>query len=75
MFKAVAAMMRELTTHGTTIVGTIGPASPMSMLIIGAPDSVCVSPLRWKRDRSLAGAPGSADDHPSDELTYPPATE
>jgi hypothetical protein len=33
--------MRELTIHGTTIAGTLGPAAPMSMLTIGAPDSLC----------------------------------
>ena len=33
--------MRELMTHGTTIVGTIGPAAPTSMLTICAPDNLC----------------------------------
>jgi len=28
-------------THGTTIVGTIGLAAPMSMLTICAPDNLC----------------------------------
>ena len=32
-------MMRERMTHGTTIVGTIGLAAPMSMLTICAPDN------------------------------------
>ena len=41
MFKAAAAMMSELVTHGATIVGTIGLAAPMSMLTTGAPDSIC----------------------------------
>jgi hypothetical protein len=40
-FKAVVAMMRELMTHGTTIVGTIGLAAPMSMLTICAADNLC----------------------------------
>src|SRR5262249_54863140 len=34
-------MTRELTTRGTTIVGTIGLAAPMSMLTICAPDNLC----------------------------------
>jgi hypothetical protein len=33
--------MRELMTHGTTIVGTIGLAAPMSMLTICAADNLC----------------------------------
>ena len=40
-FKAVAAMMRELVIHGTTIVRTIGLAAPMPMLTICALDNVC----------------------------------
>jgi hypothetical protein len=38
-FKAVVAMMRELTTRGTTIVGTTGLAAPMSMLTTCASDN------------------------------------
>ena len=40
-FKAVAAMMRELITHGTTIVRTTGLVAPMWMLTICAPDNSC----------------------------------
>jgi hypothetical protein len=46
--------------------GSLGPARERSFRFL-------TRPLRWKRDRSFASMPGSADlgyDDPSDELIY-----